>query len=92
MLYRNSHHSFWYSNVRTKSGCYVDLDCLVIPDKCVGLPTLAALEQGISVIAVKGNKTYQDNEYKKQKITARKVTLNKIRMVVKTTKIRINAE
>ena len=28
-----------------------DVSCLVIPDKCLGLPTLAALEQGIAVIA-----------------------------------------
>jgi hypothetical protein len=29
-----------------------DLSCLVIPEGCIGLPTLAALEQGIPVIAV----------------------------------------
>ena len=29
-----------------------DIDCLVIPAGCFGLPVLAALEQGISVIAV----------------------------------------
>ena len=29
-----------------------DVSCLVIPDGCLGLPTLAALEQGIPVIAV----------------------------------------
>jgi hypothetical protein len=29
-----------------------DLSCLVIPDGCLGLPVLAALEQGIPVIAV----------------------------------------
>ncbi|MFC2002561.1 DUF3326 domain-containing protein [Chloroflexota bacterium] len=34
----------------------VDISCLVIPDGCVGLPTLAALEQGIPVIAVRENK------------------------------------
>lgn len=33
-----------------------DVSCLVIPDGCVGLPTLAALEQGITVIAVRENK------------------------------------
>jgi hypothetical protein len=33
-----------------------DVSCLVIPDGCVGIPTLAALEQGIPVIAVKENK------------------------------------
>ena len=29
-----------------------DVSCLVIPDGCLGLPVLAALEQGIPVIAV----------------------------------------
>jgi len=32
-----------------------NISCLVIPDGCVGLPTLAALEQGIPVIAVREN-------------------------------------
>ena len=32
-----------------------DVSCLVIPDGCIGLPTLAALEQGIPVIAVRSN-------------------------------------
>lgn len=36
-------------------------------------------------------KTYQDIQYQKEKITARKVTLNKQRMVVATDKIRVNA-
>ena len=38
-----------------------DLSCLVIPDGCVGLPTLAALEQGIPVIAVKENRNCMRN-------------------------------
>jgi len=38
-----------------------DIDCLVIPYGCVGLPTLAALEQVISVIAVKENKNRMKN-------------------------------
>ena len=29
-----------------------DVSCLIIPEGCIGLPTLAALEQGIPVIAV----------------------------------------
>ena len=29
-----------------------DVSCLVIPDGCLGIPTLAALEQGIPVVAV----------------------------------------
>ncbi|HZW40403.1 MAG TPA: DUF3326 domain-containing protein [Ignavibacteriaceae bacterium] len=38
-----------------------DISCLIIPDGCVGLPTLAALEHGIPVIAVKENKNYMRN-------------------------------
>jgi hypothetical protein len=30
-----------------------DISCLIQPDGCIGLPTLAALEQGIPVIAVR---------------------------------------
>jgi hypothetical protein len=39
-----------------------DISCLVIPDGCVGLPTLAAMEQGIPVIAVKENKNRMKND------------------------------
>lgn len=42
-----------------------DISCLVIPDGCVGLPTLAALEQGIKVIAVKENKNIMKNDLSK---------------------------
>ena len=38
-----------------------DVSCLVIPDGCVGLPTLAALEQGIPVIAVRENRNLMEN-------------------------------
>ena len=38
-----------------------DISCLVIPDGCIGLPTLAALEQGIPVIAVTENKNRMQN-------------------------------
>jgi hypothetical protein len=38
-----------------------DISCLIIPDGCVGLPTLAAMEQGIPVIAVKENKNRMKN-------------------------------
>lgn len=38
-----------------------DISCLVIPDGCIGLPTLAAIEQGIPVIAVKENKNSMEN-------------------------------
>jgi hypothetical protein len=46
------------SDVLTSS----DVSCLVLPDRCVGLPTLAALEQGIPVIAVKENKNIMEND------------------------------
>ena len=38
-----------------------DISCLVIPDGCVGLPVLAALEQGITVIAVRENRNLMQN-------------------------------
>jgi hypothetical protein len=39
-----------------------DISALVIPDRCVGLPTLAALEQGIPVIAVRENQNIMQND------------------------------
>lgn len=39
-----------------------DVSCIVIPDKCIGLPTLAALEQGIHVIAVRDNTNVMNND------------------------------
>jgi len=42
-----------------------DVSCLVIPDGCVGLPTLAALEQGIPVIAVRENRNHMKNDLEK---------------------------
>lgn len=38
-----------------------DINCIIIPDNCIGLPVLAALEQGITVIAVKENKNKMKN-------------------------------
>jgi len=38
-----------------------DGSCLVIPDGCIGLPTLAALEQGVPVIAVRENRNLMRN-------------------------------
>jgi hypothetical protein len=38
-----------------------DVSCLVIPDGCLGLPTLAALEQGIPVVAVRDGGNLMDN-------------------------------
>ena len=42
-----------------------NISCLVIPDGCVGLPTLAALEQGIPVIAVRENRNLMKNDLKR---------------------------
>ena len=39
-----------------------DISCLVIPDGCIGLPVLAALEQGITVIAVRENRNLMRND------------------------------
>ena len=52
---------FVHHNVITAA----DISCLVIPDGCVGLPTLAALEQGIPVIAVKENLNRMKNDLEK---------------------------
>ena len=38
------------------------VSCLVIPDGCLGLPTLAALEQNIPVIAVRENRSLMHND------------------------------
>lgn len=42
-----------------------DISCLIIPDGCIGLPTLACIEQGIPVIAVKENRNIMKNELEK---------------------------
>ena len=39
-----------------------DISCVVIPDGCIGLPTIAALEQGITVVAVKENRNIMRND------------------------------
>jgi hypothetical protein len=39
-----------------------DVSALVIPDGCVGVPTLAAVEQGIPVVAVKNNTNLMRND------------------------------
>ena len=52
---------FVHPNVITAA----DVSCLVIPDGCVGLPTLAALEQGIPVIAVRENRNRMKNDLEK---------------------------
>jgi hypothetical protein len=42
-----------------------DISCMIIPDGCIGLPTLAALEQDIPVIAVRENKNRMKNDLTK---------------------------
>jgi hypothetical protein len=39
-----------------------DISCIVMPDRCIGLPTLAALEHGIHVIAVRENDNVMKND------------------------------
>lgn len=39
-----------------------NVSCMVIPDGCLGLPVLAALEQGIGVIAVRDNRNLMHND------------------------------
>ena len=39
-----------------------DVSCLIIPEGCFGLPTMAALEQGIHVIAVRENRNLMKND------------------------------
>lgn len=39
-----------------------NISCLVIPDGCIGIPTLAALAQGITTIAVRENTSLMQND------------------------------
>ncbi len=39
-----------------------DVSCVVVPDGCLGLPTLAALEQGIPLIGVRENRNRMRND------------------------------
>jgi len=50
-----------------------DVSCLVIPDGCVGLPTLAAIEQGIPVIAVRENRNRMQNRLEELPFAPRKL-------------------
>ena len=50
-----------------------DVSCVVIPDGCVGLPTLAALEQGIPVIAVRENRNRMKNNLEELPFAAGKL-------------------
>ena len=51
-------------NAMNKSGIFTaaDVSCLVLPDACLGLPTIAALEQNIPVIAVSENSNLMRND------------------------------
>lgn len=42
-----------------------DVSCVVIPDGCIGLPTLACLENNIPLIVVRGNKNIMQNDLQK---------------------------
>ena len=53
-------HSMTHPGILTAA----DISCMVIPDGCLGLPTIAALEQGIPVIAVRENKNLMRNDLK----------------------------
>jgi len=53
---------FHDNNLRSDVITAEDVSCLVLPDRCLGLPTLAALEQGIPVIAVKENENIMAND------------------------------
>ena len=52
------------TTIMSQTGVFTveDISCLVIPDGCLGLPTLAALEQGISVVAVSENRNLMKND------------------------------
>jgi hypothetical protein len=50
-----------------------DVSCVVIPDGCVGLPTLAALEQGIPVIAVRENRNQMRNKLEELRFASGKL-------------------
>ena len=39
-----------------------DIACIVMPDGCLGIPTIAALEQGIPVVAVRENRNIMRND------------------------------
>ncbi len=39
-----------------------NVSCLILPDGCIGLPTLAALEQGIPVIAIREGRGIMPND------------------------------
>lgn len=50
------------------------------------------IDVNVKIVVIKEIKTYEDKEYDRQKVTPKYVTLNKQRMVVNTTKIRVNVD
>ncbi len=60
---------FQYPNVLTVA----DISCLVIPDGCLGLPILGALEQGIPIIAVRENRNRMKNNLEKLPFASNKL-------------------
>lgn len=49
----------------TKGITLEDVSCVIIPDGCIGLPTLACLENEIPLIVVKENKNLMSNDLRK---------------------------
>lgn len=49
----------------TKGVSLEDVSCVVIPDGCIGLPTLSCLENDIPLIAVRENKNLMKNDLRK---------------------------
>jgi hypothetical protein len=39
-----------------------DIDCLIIPDHCLGIPVMAAIKQGIPIIAIRENTNRMQND------------------------------
>ena len=52
------------TDAMTRPGVFTaeDVSCLVIPDGCLGIPTLAALQQNIPVVAVRENRNVMKND------------------------------
>ena len=65
-ILRGLQHSPHLVDIRDPAGqttlTVEDVACLVIPEGCLGLPTLAALAQGVTVIAVRENRNIMRNE------------------------------
>ncbi len=59
----------------TKGITLEDVSCVVIPDGCIGLPTLACLENSIPLIVVKENKNLMQNDLQKLPFKSNKLFL-----------------